>query len=137
MRSHTRIIMFTHNTQIIWFSRRQNTVKVAAFGSELVAVMIHKDLIVVLRYKLNMFCFILEVPAYVFWDNSGVVKNMSIAQPVLNKKHNAINQHSVCEAVAADILQIGKEDGETNLAVLKTEVMNGHKKWDLCYHVFC
>ena len=71
--------MLIQKTQTIWFSKRQNTVKVAAFGSELVAVMIHKDFIVVLRYKLNLFCFILEVPAYVFWDNSGVVKNMSIA----------------------------------------------------------
>ena len=55
-----------------------------------------------------MFGVRLEVSAYVFCDNSGVVNNMSIPESVLHKKHNAINYHSVCEEVAADILKIGK-----------------------------
>ena len=59
-----------------------------------------------------MFGVILEVPAYVFCDNSGVVKNMIILESVIHKKHNVIKYHSVCESVAADIIQIGKEDGE-------------------------
>jgi hypothetical protein len=44
------------------------------------------------------------------------------------KKHNAINYHDVMrEAVAAGILRVGKEDGETNLADLLTKVITGQK----------
>jgi hypothetical protein len=53
------------------------------------------------------------------------------------KKHNAINYHVVREAVAAGILRVGKEDGETNLADLLTKVAMGQKRWDFCYCLFC
>ena len=62
---------------------------------------------------------------------------MSITESVLHKKHNAMNYHSFLESVASDIIQIGKEDGENNLADLLTKVMTGNKLWDLCYHIFC
>jgi hypothetical protein len=43
------------------------------------------------------------------------------------KQHSAINHHAVREAVAAGILRVGKEDGETNLADLLTKVIMGQK----------
>jgi hypothetical protein len=52
------------------------------------------------------------------------------------KKHNAINYHAMREAVAASILRVGKEDGETNLADLLT-VVTGQERWDFCYCLFC
>ena len=51
-RSHSGIFIFVQNALIIWFSKRQNTVESATFGSEFVALRICKDLIVALRYKL-------------------------------------------------------------------------------------
>jgi hypothetical protein len=39
----------------------------------------------------------------------------------------------VREAVAASILRVGKEDGETNLADLLTKVMTDQKRWDFCW----
>ena len=51
-RSHTGIIIFVQNASIIWFSKRQNTVEAATFGSEFVALRICKELIVALRYML-------------------------------------------------------------------------------------
>jgi hypothetical protein len=86
-----------------------------------------KELIVALRYKLRMFGVDIDGPANVFCDNRGVVKNMSIPESTLMRKHNAINYHAVREAVAAEILRVGKEDGETNLADLLTKVMTGQK----------
>ena len=128
--------MFIQNAPIIWFSKKQNTVQGDTFRSELVALRICKDFIVVLRYKLRVFGVILEVPVYVFCDNHGVVNNMIIPDSVLHRKHNSINYHSVHESVAADILQIGKDDRETNLDGLLTKIMAGQKHWDLCYHVY-
>jgi hypothetical protein len=126
-RSHTGIFIFVQNAPIIWFSKRQNTVEAATFGSEFVALRICKELIVALRYKLRMFGVPIEGPANVFCDNRGVVKNVSVPESTLMKKHNAINYHTVQEAVAAGILRVRKEDGETNLADLLMKVLTGEK----------
>lgn len=134
-RSHTGILIFVQNALIIWFSKRQNTVESATYGSELVAQRICKDLVVGLRYKLRMFGIRIEGPANVFCDNRGVVKNSNIPESMLLKKHNAVNYHAVREAVAAGILRVGKEDGETNLVDLMTKVLPGTRQWELCRHI--
>jgi hypothetical protein len=61
----------------------------------MVALRICQDLIVGLRYKLRMFGVPIDGPANVFCDNHGVVKNVSILELTLLKRHNAINYHIV------------------------------------------
>ena len=46
--SHTGIIIFVQNVPIVWFLKKQNTVEAATIGSEFVALMISKELIVAL-----------------------------------------------------------------------------------------
>ena len=104
-RSHSGIIIFVQNTPIIWFSKSQNTVEAATFGSEFVALRICKELIVELRYKLCMFGVLLDGPADVFCDKRGVVMNASKPESTLQKNHDAINYHAVREAAAAGILR--------------------------------
>ena len=96
----------------------------STFGSEFVAMRIAKDMAIALRYKLRMFGIPIDGAADVFCDNQGVVKNTSLPESVLSKKHNAINYHAVREAVAAGIMRVAKEDGETNLADLLTKSLN-------------
>ena len=122
-RSHTGILVFVQNSPILWVSRRQNTVETSTFGSEFVALRHARDVIIALRYKIRMFGVPLEGPAQVYCDNQGVVKNTSIPESVLSKKHNAINYHAVREAAAAGVLQVHKEDTATNLADLLTKVL--------------
>jgi hypothetical protein len=93
-RSHTGIIIYLQNTPIVWHSCRQNTVETSTFGSEFVALRCARDLIVALRYKLRMFGVPMEGHTKVLCDNQGVVKNASIPESVLSKKHNAINYHA-------------------------------------------
>ena len=62
------------------------------------------------------------------------MRNVSIPESTLMKKHNAINYYAVREAAAAGILCVGKEDGETNIADLLTKVLSGQKRWDICWH---
>ena len=135
-RSHSGIIIFVNNAPIIWFCKRQNTVESSTFGSELVSMRICRDLIVALRYKLRMFGLNLQGPAYTFCDNAGVVKNVSVPESVLHKRHNAINYHVVREAVAAKIMVVGKEDGDTNLADLFTKILTGERRNMLCGYIF-
>ena len=130
-RSHTGILVFVQNSPILWVSRRQNTVESSTFGSEFVALRNAKDVIVALRYKLRMFGIPLEGPAQVYCDNQGVVKNTSIPESVLSKKHNAINYHAVREAAAAGVLQVHKEDTATNLADLFTKVLPVDRRREL------
>ena len=130
-RSHTGILVFVQNSPILWVSRRQNTVETSTFGSEFVALRHARDVIIALRYKLRMFGVPLEGPAQVYCDNQGVVKNTSIPESVLSKKHNAINYHAVREAAAAGVLQVHKEDTATNLADLFTKVLPADRRREL------
>jgi hypothetical protein len=127
-RSHTGILIYLQNTPVIWQSRRQNTVETSTFGSEFVALRTARDTIVALRYKLRMFGIPIEGPAYVYCDNQGVVKNVSIPESVLSKKHNAINYHAVRESVAANILRVAKEDSTTNVADLLTKPLTEQRR---------
>ena len=113
------------------FSKRQNTVESSTFGSELVAARIARDMIVELRIKLKLFGVPLLGPTNVFCDNNGVVKNTSIPESTLSKKHNSINYHVVREAAAAGILRVGKEDTKTNLADALTKLLPYSRKMDL------
>jgi hypothetical protein len=130
-RSHTGILIFIQNAPIIWFSKKQNTVESSSFGSEFVALRAARDMIVALRYKLRMFGIPVNGPASVLCDNQGVVKNASSPESTLSKRHNAINYHSVREAVAARIMRVGKEDGETNLADVFTKVLGRIRRYQL------
>ena len=127
-RSHSGIFIFVQNAMIIAYSKRQNTIESATFGSELVSMRIGKELIVKLRIKLKMFGCPLAGPANVYCDNLGVVKNTSIPHSTLSKKHNSINYHVVRSAVAAGIMRVAKEDGETNLADALTKLMPYSRK---------
>ena len=130
-RSHTGILLFVQNSPILWLSRRQNTVETSTFGSEFVALRTARDMIIALRYKLRMFGVPLEGPAQVFCDNQGVVKNTSVPESVLTKKHNAVNYHAVREAAAAGVLEVCKEDTATNLADLFTKVLPADRRREL------
>jgi hypothetical protein len=88
---HTGIIINVQNAPIVWFSKRQNTVESSNFGSEFVALRAAKDMLVALKDKLRMFGVPIDGPANVFCDNIGVVKNPTIPESMLAKKHNAIN----------------------------------------------
>ena len=127
-RSHTGIIIFLQNAPILAFSKRQSTCESSSYGSELVAMRIARNIVSAMRIKLKCFGIPIVGPCSVFCDNLAVVKNTSIPESVLAKKHNAINYHIIREAVAAGIIRIGKEDTETNIADAFTKLMDYSKK---------
>jgi hypothetical protein len=129
-RSHTGILIYVQNAPIIWFSKKQNTIESSSFGSEFVALRNARDLVVALRYKLRMFGVPIVGPANVLCDNQGVVKNASLPESALSKRHNAINYHVVRESAAAGILRVGKENGESNLADPFTKVLPRTKRYE-------
>ena len=68
-RSHTGVWIYVMNEQIIWFSKKHNTVESSTFGSGFVAMRIMRDLIVAQRYKLRMFGVTLDGTSDVVCDN--------------------------------------------------------------------
>jgi hypothetical protein len=90
-RSHTGILIFVNRALAWWFSEKQNTVESSTFGSESVASRIATEQIKALRHKLRMFGVPVDGPADVFCDNQGMVKNASIPESALSKKHNSTN----------------------------------------------
>ncbi len=121
--SQTEIIIFCNRAPILWFSKRQNTVETSSFGSKFIAACIAVELIEGLRYKLRMFGIPIEGAKNVYCDNQSVVTNASHPESTLKKKHNSIAYHRVREAAAADMIQIGKEDHESNIADMLTYIL--------------
>jgi hypothetical protein len=130
-RSHTGVILYVNRAPIIWFSKRQNTVESSTFGSEFIAMKISIDLTEALRYKLRMMGVPISGPTNVFCDNEAVVKNSTMPESTLKKKHNAIAYHRTREAQAAGTIRIAKEPGETNLADLFTKLLPGPRLREL------
>jgi len=102
------------------------------FGAEFVALCITIELIESLRYKLRMMGIAIEGPCSVFCDNESVVKNSSIPESILKKKHNAIAYHHVRESAVAGIVRIGYIHRSTNLADMFTKPLP-----QLKIHGFC
>ena len=75
-----------------------------------------------------MFGVEINGPCNIFCDNQGMVKNSSIPESALMKKHNAVNYHVVGKVAVADTLCVGKEDGQTNLVDLLAEDLTGQKE---------
>ena len=120
-RSHTGFILFLNRAPVVWYSKRQNTVESSTFSSEFIALRTCMEYIVALRYKLRMFGVPIDGSADVLCDNESVVRNSSLFESTLNKKHCSLAYHSVRWAVAAEILRLGKIDGKENLADAMTK----------------
>jgi hypothetical protein len=130
-RSHTGIFILVNNAPIVVYSKRQNTCESSTHGSELVAMRLARDLVSALRIKLKCFGVPIDGATNVFCDNNAVVKNVSIPESTLTKKHNAINFHIVRESVAAKIIRVGKEDTLTNIADVFTKLVPFTRKREL------
>ena len=126
--SHTGILIYLNMAPIYWFSKKQSTIETSTFSSEFIALKIACEKVISLRYKLRMFGVPLEGAANVFCDNEAVFKNSSIASSVLKRKHNSIAYHKTRECVAAGIISVFKEDGETNLADILTKSLGKVKR---------
>ena len=121
--STTGIIIFLNGMPILWYSKRQNTLESSTFGSEFVALRIAVEMNEALRIKLRMLGIPLDGPSNGFCDNESVVKNASIPESRLSKKHNAITYHKVRESCACNCIRICHEPGKRNLSDVLTKFL--------------
>eukprot|EP00957_Ditylum_brightwellii_P036174 2740233-Ditylum_brightwellii.AAC.1 len=84
-RSLTGITHLLNKTPIDMFSKRQNTVDTATYGSEFVAARTAVDQIVDVRYTLCMLCVPLTGPSWIFGDTFSVVSSATMPSGKLLK----------------------------------------------------
>ena len=125
-RSQTGTIHLLNKTPIEWFSKRQNAVETATYGSEFVAARTAVDQVIELRHALRY----LGVPvatvggssaSYVFGDNLSVVNSSILPSGKLQKRAHILNYHRVREAQAAGVVRFVHVDGKENPADILTK----------------
>jgi hypothetical protein len=127
----TGILLMLNKTPIFWYSKRQNCVETATYGSEFVSARIGTDHIVEQRYMLRMLGVPIDGPSYMFGDNLAVVNNASIPADTLKKRHNALSYHRVREAIAAKILKFIYIPSKENPADVLTKFLPSSSWWPL------
>ena len=113
-RAATGILHFINQTPIEWYSKRQDTVETATYGSEFVAAKVATEQIIAMRYAIRMMGIPLDGPAWLFGDNQSVITSSTIPHSALGKRHTALAYHRVREAVAAGVMYFCKIDGKQN-----------------------
>ena len=89
-RSTMGIIHFVNQTPIAWFSKQQNTVETATYGSEFMCAHVACEQIIDLHITLRFLGVPLDGPAWLFGDNKSVVTSSTIPHSNLNKRSNAL-----------------------------------------------
>jgi hypothetical protein len=115
-RACSGILHLLNKTPVDWFSKKQNTVESATYGSEFVVARIGVDQLVDLRLTLRYLGVPLDKQVYVFGDNESVVTSSTIPHSKLGKCHNALNYHRVREVVAAKMISFHHLSGKLNIA---------------------
>lgn len=114
-----------NQTIVHTFSKRQNTVETATYGSEFNAARTATEQIIDLRLTLMSMGVPIDGPSWLLGDNKSVIDSSTIPSSTLNKRHNALAYHRVRAAIAAKIIVFGKIDGKENPSDVCTKFL-GH-----------
>ena len=126
-RSATGLLHFLNQTPIDAFSKLQNQVESATYGSEFMAVRQAVEQIIDLCYMQHMFGVPLDGASWLFGDNKSVVTSSTIPHSSLNKRWNALSCHKVCEAVAGGFIHFEHIPSIDNPADILTKSLPWHQ----------
>ena len=130
-KSCTGILHMLNQTPIEWFSKRQNTVETATYGSEFVAARQATEQIMDITYTLKAMGVPMDGPTWLLGDNESVITSSTIPHSQLGKRHNALSYHRVREAVAAGVLYFCKISGVQNPSDVLTKYLPYATFWPL------
>jgi len=120
-RAASGILHMINETPVDWFSKRQNIVEAAVYGSEFMAARIATQQVIDLRLTLRYMGVALDGPTWMFGDNESVIKSSTIPASTLNKRHNALSYHTVRAAIASNIIKFMHVPGVENIADVLTK----------------
>ena len=120
-RSVSGALHLLNKTPIEWFSKRQNNVETAVYGSEFMAGRIAVEQIMELRYMLRALGVPVQGRSYLFADNMSMVTSSTIPSSSLKKRHNMLSYHRVREAIASGVIHLVHIPGVDNPADVLTK----------------
>ena len=112
----TGVLHFVNQTPVKWFTKKQETVESATYGSEFVAARKAVQQIEELRLTLRYLGVPLEGPSYLFGDNEAVVRSGSVPHSQLTKRHHGLSYHYVRSMVASGVIRFYHMPGAANPA---------------------
>ena len=126
-RSATGLLHFLNQMPIDLFSKCQNQVKSATYGSKFMAARQVVEQIIDLHYMLRMLRVLIDGPSWLFGDNKSVVMSSTIPHSSLNKCWNALSCHKVREAIASNIVRFEHIPTNENPVDIHTKALPWHK----------
>ena len=130
-RSVTGILHLINKTPIDWFSKKQETVETATYGSEFIAARTCVDQIIDLRNTLRYLGVPVRERSYMFGDNKAVVDSSVHPHSKLHKRHNALSFHRVREAIASKYVSLHHLPGEHNPSDILSKHWGYQQIWKL------
>ena len=115
-RAVTGVLHFFNQTPIEWYSKKQETVETATYGSEFAAARTAIQQIAGLRQMLQYLGVPLRKSSYLFGDNESVVKSGTIPHSALSKCHHALAYHYTREAIPSKMVVFHHIGGDINPA---------------------
>jgi hypothetical protein len=130
-RSVSGILHFLNKTPIDWYTKKQNTVETATYGSEFIAGRITVDQLTDIRTTLRYLGVHVHDKAYMFGDNESMVMSCKFPHSKLHKRHNALSFHRVREAIASGMVSIHHIPGSMNPADILSKHWSYTKVWPM------
>ena len=130
-RGVTGYLIFLGSTPIRWYSKRQNTVEAATYGSELISKRIANEAALDIRTKLRMLGLRVTSPVNILCDNQSVVSNMQNPSSMLKKKHLAVSWHKCREMVALGATRVAHVLSQFNIADILTKPKGPRNQYKL------
>ena len=115
-RAVTGILHFLNQTPIDWYTKKQETVETATYGSEFAAARTAIQQIAGLRQALQYLGVPTRESSYLFGDNKSVVKSGTIPHSMLSKRHHALAHHYTRKSVASKMISFHHIGGDINPA---------------------
>ena len=119
----TGIIHMINGTPVDWYAKRQGTIEMATYLSEMVAARTATEQIMDTRYTLMYMGVPLDGPTWMMGDNASVIISGSIPFSLLKKRHNALSYHRVRSAIASGIILFRKVAGTENPSDICTKFL--------------
>ena len=128
-KSVTGALHFINQTPVAWFSKKQETVETATYGSEFVAARTAIQQIMALRLNLRYLGVPIHGATQLFGDNKSVVTSGSIPHSRLTKRHHGLSYHFTREAVASDMISFHHLPGPLNPADILSKHWGYSQVW--------
>jgi hypothetical protein len=125
--SMSGIIHLVNQSPVQWFSKKQNLVETATYGSEIMVARKATQQIMDLRYTLRMMGIPLDGPAWMFGDSHSVITSSNTPHSTFNQRHTAFVsgkqsrlRYSTSSTLTVDKIQV------TSSASISTGLSSGH-----------